>query len=53
VLLCSRSQYPPNVGGQYTSGLHRITIGDWHPQGSEQDMVLLHELADHTQRHHP
>lgn len=44
VLFCTRNEYAPNVGGVYSSGVHRITAGNWHPPGS-LDMVLLHELG--------
>ncbi len=45
VLVCEGSDFGPNIGGDYTGGIHRIRIPQWQLNGGGLRSVLAHELA--------
>lgn len=45
VLVCDGNDFGPNIGGDYTSGIHRIRIPYWQLSRAELRSVLAHELA--------
>lgn len=45
VLICEGSDFGPNIGGDYTGGIHRIRIPQWQLNSAGLRSVLAHELA--------
>lgn len=44
ILVCADYDFPPNVGGQYTGGLHQITVPA-RSLGQDIRTIVTHELA--------
>ncbi len=44
-LVCEGSDFGPNIGGDYTGGIHQIRIPQWQLNGTGLRSVLAHELA--------
>lgn len=45
VLVCESGVFGPNIGGDYTSGIHRIRIPHWQLSTGNLVGVLQHELC--------
>lgn len=45
VLVCDGAHFGPNVGGDYTGGVHQIRLPHWQLNRAELRSVLAHELA--------
>ena len=45
VLVCDAQHFDPNIGGDYTSGVHRIRLPTWQLQSGNLNPVIAHEMA--------
>ncbi len=45
LLVCEGRDFAPGIGGDYTTGIHRIRIPAWQLQSGNLATVLAHELA--------
>ena len=45
VLVCDAEHFGPNIGGDYTSGVHRIRLPAWQLQSGNLHAVIAHEMA--------
>lgn len=45
VLVCDGGDFGPNIGGDYTGGIHRIRIPNWQLNRTELRSVIAHEMA--------
>lgn len=45
VLVCDGGDFGPNIGGDYTGGIHRVRIPNWQLNRTELRSVIAHEMA--------